>query len=85
MTIDDTELATLDCPVSCQECTLLRDDDSSRAKGWIRGNTKTGPVLEVTVNYHQSRYGIEIRIDSFSCDGSQSLVMISTELNKYVR
>ena len=53
-------------------------------KGWIRGNTKIGPVLEVTVNYHQGRYGIEIRINSLFGDGSHAWVMIGNGLNRYV-
>ena len=64
--------------------TLPRDDDSSRTKGWIRGNTMIGLVLKGTINYHQSWYGIEIRIVSLPDDGSQSWVMISTGLNMYV-
>ena len=35
-------------PVTCREYTLLRDDKSTDPKGWIQGNTKIGPVLEVT-------------------------------------
>ena len=35
-------------PVTCREDTLPRDDISSDPEGWIRGNTKNGPVLEVT-------------------------------------
>ena len=71
------KMGTLDCPLSCREYSLLRNDDSSKVKGSIRGNTKIGPD-------HQNRYGIEIRIDSLSNDGSQSQVMINTGLNKYV-
>ena len=41
--------------------TSLRD----KVKGWIRGNTKVGPALEVPVCHHQGRYGIEIMINSF--------------------
>ena len=49
---------------SCREYTLSRSDQSSQVKGWIRGNTKIGPVLNVKVCYHQGRYGVEIRIES---------------------
>ena len=35
-------------PVTCREYTLPRDDKSTDPKGWIQGNTKIGPVLEVT-------------------------------------
>ena len=34
--------------VACREYTLLRDDPASQAKGWIQGNMRIGPVLEVT-------------------------------------
>ena len=84
VTTYEAELAELDCPGSCREYTSPRDDELSKAKGWIRGSTKIGPVLEVTVSYHQGRYGIEIRINSLVGDGSQSWVMICNGLNKYV-
>ena len=34
---------------SCREYTLPRNQETSRARGWIRGNTKIGPVLDVKV------------------------------------
>ena len=34
--------------VACREYTLPRNDGSSQPKGWVQGNTKIGPVLEVT-------------------------------------
>ena len=40
-------------PVACREYTLPRDEQSSDSKGWIQGNTKIGPVLEVTTSYLQ--------------------------------
>ena len=49
-------------------------------KGWVRGNTKIGPVLEVTTSYLQSKYGVESRIES----NSHSWVRISHVLNKLV-
>ena len=33
--------------VACREYTLPRDDPASQAKGWIQGNMRIGPVLEV--------------------------------------
>ena len=80
--LDDAELDNLGG--SYREYTLPRDDTFSKVKGWIRGNTKIGPVLEVTVSYHQGHYGIEIRINPFFGDVSQSWVMIGNGLNKYV-
>ena len=46
-------------------------------KGWIRGNTKIGPVLEVTTSYLQGKFGVEIRIESVNKDNSHSWVRIS--------
>ena len=36
--------------MACREYTLPRNDGSSQPKGWIQGNTKIGPVLEVTTS-----------------------------------
>ena len=36
--------------VACREHTLPRDDESSQPRGWIQGNTRIGPVLEVTTS-----------------------------------
>ena len=63
--------------------TLLRDDRLSKTKGWIRGNTKIGPALEVAVSHHQG-YGIEIMINSMFGDGTCSWLMIVNGTNKYV-
>ena len=71
-------------PVTCREYTLLRDEKSTDPKGWIRGNTKIGPVLEVTTSYLQGKYGVEIRIESVNKDNSQSWVRISHGLKKLV-
>ena len=70
--------------VASREYTLPRDDGSSQPKGWIQGNSKFGPVLEVTASCLYGKYGIEIRIWSLSQDSTQSWVRISHESNKYV-
>ena len=51
-------------PVTCREKTLPRDDKTTDPKGWIQGNTKIGPVLEVTTSYLQGKHEVEIRVDS---------------------
>ena len=71
-------------PVACCEHTLPRDEKSSDPKGWIRGNTKIGPVLEVTTSCLQGKYGEEIRSESVNKDNSHSWVRISHGLNKLV-
>ena len=63
--------------VACREYTLPRDDKASQPKGWIRGNMRFGPVLEVTTSFQHFKYGIEIRIESVNKDNSHSWVRIS--------
>ena len=70
--------------VACREYTLPRDDPASEPKGWIQGNMRIGPVLEVTTSFQHFKYGIEIRISSVSQDNSQSWVRISYGTVKYV-
>ena len=70
--------------MACREYILPRDEILSEPKGWIRGNTKIGPVLEVTTRYLYGKYGIEIRIWSTSEDNSHSWVRISHGSNKFV-
>ena len=69
---------------ACREHTLPRSDESSQPKGWIQGNTRIGPVLEITTNYLYGKHGIEIRIWSLSKDKSQSWVRISHGSSKFV-
>ena len=58
--------------VACREHTLPREDGSSQQRGWIQGNTKIGPVLEVTTSCLHGKHGVEIRIWSLSEDNTQS-------------
>ena len=69
---------------ACREYTLPRSDGSSQPRGWIQGNTKIGPVLEITTSYLYDKHGIEVRIFSLSKDNSQSCVRISHGSNKFV-
>ena len=63
---------------------LPRDEEASEPKGWIRGNTKIGPVLEVATCCLHGNCGVEIRIMSMNKDNSHSWVRISHGLNKLV-
>ena len=82
MTKDTEEFSQFTEPVTCREYTLPTDEKSSDPAGWIRGNTKIGPVLEVTSSYLQGKYGVEIRTESVNKDNSHSWVRISHGLNK---
>ena len=84
MTKHTGEFLQFAAPVTCREYTLPRDEKSTDPKGWIRGNTKIGPVLEVTTSYLQGKHGVEIRIESVNEDSSHSWVRISHGLNKLV-
>ena len=84
MTKDTEEVSQFTDSVACREYTLSRDKDSSEPKGWIRGNTKIGPVSEVTTCCLQGKYGVEIRIKSVNKDNSHSWVRISHGLNELV-
>ena len=81
---DTEEFSQFTESVACREFTLPRDENSSDPQGWIRGNTKVGPVLEVTTSYQQGKYGVEIRIESVNKENSHSCVRISHGLNKLV-
>ena len=84
MTKHTEEFSQFTEPVTFREYTLPRDERSTDPKGWIRGNTKIGPVLEVTTSYLQGKYGVEIGIESVNKDNSHSWVRISHGLNKLV-
>ena len=56
---------------------------SSHVRGWIRANTKIGPVLDVKVCYHQGRYAVEIMIESLLRDRRVFWVRIVNGSNKY--
>ena len=58
--------------MTCCEYTLPTDEMSSDPKGWTRGTTKIGHVLEVTTSYMQGKYGVEIGIESVNKGTSHS-------------
>ena len=84
MTKDTEEFSQFTDSVACREYTLPRDESSSEPKGWIRGNTKIGPVLEGATSYIQGTYGVEISIESVNKDNSHPWVRISHGLNQLV-
>ena len=72
MTTDTEEFSQFTESVARREYILTRDEKSSDPKGWNRGNTKIGPVVEVTTSYLQGKCGVEIRIDFVNKDNSHS-------------
>ena len=69
---------------ACREYTLPRDEKASQPKGWIQGNTKIGPVLEVATCCLHGKCGVEIRIMSMNKGNCHSWVRISHGSNKCV-
>ena len=70
--------------VACREYTLPRDDPASQPIGWIQGNTRIGPILEVTTSFQHFKFGVEVRIQSMKEDNSHSWVRISYGTIRYV-
>ena len=70
--------------VAFREYTLPREEEASQPKGWIQGNRKIGPVLEVATSHLHGKYGVEIRIWSLNRDNTHSWVRISHGSNKFV-
>ena len=83
-TTKDTGDLTQFHAVACREYTLPREEGSSQPRGWIQGNTKIGPVLEVTTSCLHGEYGSKIRIWSLNRDNTHSWFRISHGSNKFV-
>ena len=75
MTKDTGEFSQFNT-VACREYTVPREEPTSQPKGWIQGNTKIGPVLEVATSYLHGKHGVEIRIMCLSTDNTHSWVRI---------
>ena len=83
-TSDFRQFSSVACREYTLQYTLPRDDSASQPKGWIQGNMRIGPVLEVTTSFQHFKYGIEILIESVNKDSSHSWVRISYGTVKYV-
>ena len=57
MTKDTAEFSQFHA-AACRECTLPREEEASQPKGWIQGNPKIGPVLEVATSHLHGKYGV---------------------------
>ena len=83
MTKDTAEFSQFHA-VACREYTLPREEEASQRKGWIQGNTKIEPVLEVATCCLHGKFGVEIRISSVNRDNTHSWVRISHASKKCV-
>ena len=62
----------------CREYTMPRNEKGTRVRGWIRKDTRIGPVLNTEVCYHEDRYRIEVQ------DTTASWVRLASGIDKYV-
>ena len=81
MTKDTAEFSQFTNAVACREYTLPREKGASEPKGWIRGNTKIGPVLEVATCCLHKKCGVDIRIMYMNRHNSHSWIRISHVTN----
>ena len=69
---------------ACRGYTQSRDLETSRPRGWIRSNTRIGPVLDVKLYPHEGRYCVDIMIESLFEDQTASWIRTVNGINKYV-
>ena len=84
MTKDTEEFSQCTEPMHVVSTICHEIKKSTDPEGWIRGNTKIGPVLEVTTSFLQGKYVVEIGIESVNNGISHSWVRVSHGLNKWV-
>ena len=53
-------------------------------RGWIRSNTRIGPVLNIKVCCRDDRYSFEVQVPSMFQDNTASWVRIVNGVDKYV-
>ena len=70
--------------MACREYTFPREDSTSQSKGWIQGNTKIGPVLDVATSSLHGKHGVEIKVWSLSRDNTHSWVRIYHGSHRFV-
>ena len=64
---------------------MPRDEEGTRVRGWIRGNERFRPVLNIKVCSHDERYSIEFQVQSLFDDQTVSCVRIVNGVDKFVR
>ena len=82
ITIPDVQMAGYSSTSSCREYTHPRSDNRSQPKGFVRGNTKIGPELEIKTTKEFDRHGIDTKIDSKQKEETQSWRLSAGALTK---
>ena len=68
----------------CRECTLPRNDEGTRVRGWIRSKTRIGPGLNIKVCWRDEQYSVEVQAPSLFQDNTVSWVRIVNGVDKDV-
>ena len=63
---------------------MHRDEKVTRIRGWIRSNTRIGPVLNIKVCFRDEQYSVEVQVPSLFQDETVSWVRIVNGADKYV-
>ena len=69
----------------CREYTKSRKEEGARVRGWIRGDERFGPVLNIKVCNHEDQFQIEIQVPALFGDQTVSWVRIVNVVDKFVR
>ena len=67
-----------------REYTMPRNEKATRMRGSFLKNTRTGPVLNIKVCYHDGRYSIEVQTPSLLEDNTVSWFRIVNGVDTYV-
>ena len=68
----------------CREYTMPRNEKRTRARGWIRKDTRIGPVLNIKVCYRNEQQSTEVQVPSLFQDETISWVKIVNGVDRCV-
>ena len=60
----------------CREYTMPRNEKGTRVRGWIRKDTRIGPVLKMKVCYRDEQNSVEVQVPSLFQDNTVLWVRI---------
>ena len=63
---------------------MPRDEKGTRVRGWIRKDTRIGPVFNIKVCCRHEQYSVEVQAPSLFQDNAVPLVRIVNGVDTYV-
>ena len=67
-----------------REYTMSRNEKGTRVRGWIRSNTRIGPVLNIKVYYRDEQYSVKVQVPCLFQDDTVSWARIVNGVDRYV-